>query len=103
MASLPLLDDAGNPILDEAGVPLLDEASTGGAFSPTAFASTSFNTGAEVTGTVAPSVSVTVPPPGVTIVPSGQYVGGLGQLVSLGANPGGHAGQGLILYPDTGG
>ena len=74
-----------------------------GAFSPNAFSPLAFNVGVAVTsGTLPPSVTVTV-----TVAPSfsvgvTQYVGGLGQLVSLGANPGGHAGAGLILYPETG-
>jgi hypothetical protein len=105
MAFLPLLDEAGAPLLDENGQPLLDEASDAamaGAFSPLAFASVAFNTGVAVSGTVPPSVSVTV-----TVAPSftvgvTQYVAGLGQVVSVGANPGGHPGQGLIVYPDTG-
>jgi|ERR1051325_2507693 hypothetical protein len=76
-----------------------------GAFAPNAFAGNAFFTGVAVTtGTVPPSVTVTVT---VTVAPSfsvgvTQYVGGLGQLVSLGANPGGHQGEGLVLYPDTG-
>lgn len=103
-----VLDESGQAVLDETGQAVLDEILspvTVAAFSPLAFAGNAFNTGVAVTtGTVPPSVTVTVT---VTVAPSfsvgvSQYVGGLGQLVSLGASPGGHPGQGLILYPETG-
>jgi len=66
-----------------------------GAFDPVAFDTTAFDQGG-----VAPSVSVTVSPS--IAVTTGQYIAGLGQVVSLGVAPGTSPGAGLILYPETG-